>query len=225
VQLARVRVEDVTSRVRAPGKIEPSTQVKISADIMGKIIRLAVKEGIASRRAAAAPARRRPVSRHVQPARAAVASARARRSEAAAAMKVSDANYSRQKSLFEQKAPLAGRVGSSDLESRVGTHRDVERAEEVTRSEAALSGAADNLSKTRFVAPIDGMISALNVEAGEIVIMGTMNNPGTEILVVSDMSRMLVRADVDETDVVDMRLGQARRSRWTRCRTRRSSAR
>src|SRR3989442_4475136 len=45
VQLARVRVEDITSRVRAPGKIEPQTQVKVSADIMGKIMHLAVKEG------------------------------------------------------------------------------------------------------------------------------------------------------------------------------------
>src|SRR5262245_12714310 len=45
VQLARVRAEDITSRVRAPGKIEPKTQVKVSADIMGKVMRLAVKEG------------------------------------------------------------------------------------------------------------------------------------------------------------------------------------
>jgi HlyD family secretion protein len=80
--------------------------------------------------------------------------------------------------------------------------------EEVTRATAALAGAADNLAKTRFLAPFDGVVSALNVEQGEIVITGTMNNPGTEILTVSDLSRMLVRADVDETDVVDMKLGQ-----------------
>ena len=68
--------------------------------------------------------------------------------------------------------------------------------------------AADNLSKTRFLAPFDGVVSALNVEQGEIVITGTMNNVGTQILTVSDLSRMLVRADVDETDIVNMRLGQ-----------------
>jgi HlyD family secretion protein len=210
VQLARVRVEDVTSRVRAPGKIEPSTQVKISADIMGKIIRLAVKEGDRVKKGQLLlqldDAQYRATYNQ---ARAAVASARARRSEAAAAMKVSDANYTRQKSLFEQKL-----LSQAEWDQATSNHESARTAmssaqEEVTRSEAALSGAADNLSKTRFVAPIDGMISALNVEAGEIVIMGTMNNPGTEILVVSDMSRMLVRADVDETDVVDMRLGQA----------------
>jgi HlyD family secretion protein len=80
--------------------------------------------------------------------------------------------------------------------------------EEIARSEAAKDAAADNLSKTRFVAPFDGIVSALNVEKGEIVVTGTMNNPGTQILVVSDLSRMLVRAEVDETDVVDMTLGQ-----------------
>src|SRR5262245_763139 len=210
VQLARVRVEDVTSRVRAPGKIEPSTQVKISADIMGKIIRLAVKEGDRVKKGQLLlqldDAQYRATYNQ---SRAAAASARARRSEAEAAMKVSDANYTRQKALFEQKL-----LSQAEWDQATSNHESARTAlssaqEEVTRSEAAMTGAADNLSKTRFVAPIDGMISALNVEAGEIVIMGTMNNPGTEILVVSDMSRMLVRADVDETDVVDMRIGQA----------------
>ena len=50
VQFARVRMEDITSRVRAPGKIEPMTQIKVSADIPGKIVRLAVKEGDSVRR-------------------------------------------------------------------------------------------------------------------------------------------------------------------------------
>jgi HlyD family secretion protein len=83
--------------------------------------------------------------------------------------------------------------------------------QEVARADATVAAAADNLRKTRFEAPFDGVVSALNVEAGENVITGTMNNPGTEILVVSDLSRMLVRADVDETDVVEMRVGQKAR--------------
>src|SRR5262249_46313953 len=81
-------------------------------------------------------------------------------------------------------------------------------SEEVSRSEAAMGASADNLSKCRFVAPFDGVVSALNVEQGEIVMIGTMNNPGTQILVVSDLSRMLVRADVDEADIVDIRPDQ-----------------
>jgi len=210
VQLARVRVEDVTSRVRAPGKIEPRTQVKISADIMGKIIRLAVKEGDRVKKGQLLlqldDAQYRATYNQ---ARAAVASAKARLADAQSSFKVSDSNFTRQRSLFEQKL-----LSQAEWDQANAAHETARSAlssaqEEVARSEAALTGAADNLSKTRFVAPIDGMISALNVEAGEIVIMGTMNNPGTEILVVSDMARMLVRADVDETDVVDMRIGQS----------------
>ena len=210
VQMAKVRREDVTSRVRAPGKIEPRTQVKISADIMGKIIRLAVKEGDRVKKGQLLlqldDAQYRATYNQ---ARAAVASAKARLADAKSSFKVSDSNFTRQRSLYEQKLLSQAEWDQANAGHETARSALSSAQEEVTRSEAALSGAADNLSKTRFVAPIDGMISALNVEAGEIVIMGTMNNPGTEILVVSDMARMLVRADVDETDVVDMRIGQS----------------
>jgi HlyD family secretion protein len=81
-------------------------------------------------------------------------------------------------------------------------------AEEVTRASAAVQSAQDNLRKTLFHAPIDGTVTQLNVERGEIVMVGTMNNPGTVVLSVADLSRMKVEADVDETDVASVRLGQ-----------------
>src|SRR5207247_9159640 len=114
----------------------------------------------------------------------------------------------RQHALFDQKL-----LSQAEWDAATNTHEGARVAlataqEEVTRATAAAAGAADNLSKCRFVAPFDGVVSALNVERGEIVITGTMNNPGTQIMVVSDLSRMLVRAEVDETDVVDMKLGQ-----------------
>lgn len=209
VQLARVRRQDVTSRVRAPGEIEPKLQVKVSADIPGKIRRLAVKEGD-----------------HVQQgqlmlqlddtqyasaanqAQAALAAARAQLVQAQTALRINEANFQRQKSLYDQKL-----LSSADWDQASNAHEQARVAaataqEDVTRAEAALVGARDNQSKCQFRAPFDGVVSALNVEQGEIVITGTMNNPGTEILTVSDLSRMLVRAEVDETDIVDMRVGQ-----------------
>jgi len=209
VQLALVRQEDVTSRVRAPGRIEPRTQVKISADIPGKVVRLLVKEGDAVRKGQLMlqidDTQYR--SAHAQ-SQAAAATARARLREAEASLKVVEANYERQRQLFGDKL-----LSQAEWDQATSTHESARVAvvtarEEVSRSDASLRAAADNLSKTRFEAPFDGIVSALNVEQGEIVITGTMNNPGTQILVVSDLSRMLVRADVDETDVVDMRLGQ-----------------
>ncbi len=209
VQLAKVRREDVTSRVRAPGKIEPRTQVKVSADIPGKVVVLNVKEGDPVKRGSLLLQLDDTQYRtaHAQAA-AALSSARARVREAESVLRVSDASFQRQKALFDQKL-----LSQAEWDVATNTHEGARVAlstaqEEVIRSQAARVAAADNLSKCRFFAPFDGVVSALNVERGEIVIIGTMNNPGTQILVVSDLSRMLVRAEVDETDVVDMQIGQ-----------------
>jgi HlyD family secretion protein len=207
VQLARVRVEDITSRVRAPGKIEAKTQVKVSADIMGKIVVLAVKEGDRVRKGQLMLQLDDTQYRAYDgQARATAASARARAREADQSLKGAEAMYRRQVALFEQK--LLSEAEKDQAETAIEAARSAAQAarQEVARADATVVAAADNLRKTRFVAPFDGVVSALNVEAGENVITGTMNNPGTEILVVSDLSRMLVRADVDETDVVDMKV-------------------
>lgn len=209
VQLARVRVEDVTSRVKSPGKIEPKTQVKISADVPGKVINLAVEEGDKVRRGQLLLQLDDTQYRATwNQTRASLASARARMADARASLKVAEDNYVRQRALFEQK--LLSQAEWDRATAAVETARSAAASaqEEVARSEAALSASADNLNKCRFVAPFDGVVSALDVEQGEIVVTGTMNNPGTQIMVVSDLSRMLVRADVDEADIVDILLGQ-----------------
>ncbi|HET7225982.1 MAG TPA: efflux RND transporter periplasmic adaptor subunit [Candidatus Eisenbacteria bacterium] len=209
VQFARVRQEDITARVRAPGKIEALTQVKISADIPGKIVRLAVKEGDHVRqgnlmlqlddtqyRAAA------------DQAVAALASARENLTQAQHALTLQQTTYKRQQALWQQKLLSQAEWDMSQNQMDNAATALVNAHNEVSRAQAALQGANDNLRKTRFLAPFDGVVSALNVEQGEIVITGTMNNPGTEIMTFSDLSKMIVRTDVDETDVVGMKLGQ-----------------
>src|SRR5262249_14128459 len=103
VQFARVRREDITARVRAPGKIEPKTQVKVSADVMGKIVQLPVKEGDRVKRGELMlqldDTQYR--SAYAQ-AKAARASAEARLKESESSLKVTEANFARQKALFEQ---------------------------------------------------------------------------------------------------------------------------
>jgi HlyD family secretion protein len=209
VQLAKVRVDDITSVVRAPGKIEPKTQVKVSADIMGKVVKLAVKEGDRVRTGQLLLQLDDTQYRaEYGQAKAALATARARVRDAENAHKVMQSTYTRQKALYEKSLSSAADWDQAQRNMEAATTAVSTSREEVARAEAALSGAQDHLRKTRFEAPFDGVVSALNVEQGEIVITGTMNNPGTQILTVSDLSRMLVRADVDETDVVDMQVGQ-----------------
>lgn len=212
VQMAKVKVEDITARVRAPGKIEPKTQVKISADVPGKVVRLLVKEGDRVRKGQLMLQLDDTQYRSdFVEAKAALASARARATQAEADLKVSDANYERQRALFQQKL-----LSQAEWDQATSAHETARASAEtarqdVTRAEATLTAARDHLSKTRFEAPFDGVVSALDVEQGEIVVTGTMNNPGTQILVVSDLSRMLVKADVDETDVVDLKKDQQAR--------------
>src|SRR5438552_1947783 len=209
VQLARVRTEDITSRVRAPGKIEPKTQVKISADIMGKVTHLAVKEGDRVKKGQLLlqiDAIQRTADK-VQ-AQTALASAHSRQRDADAKLKVTEANHQRQKALFEQKLLSQAEWDQATSVYDAAREAATSAREDVARAEAALTAASDQLAKTRIVAPIDGVVSALYIEEGEIVIMGTMNNAGTQILNVSDLSRMVVKANVDETDVPDIRLGE-----------------
>ena len=209
VQFARVRVEDITSQVRAPGKIEAKLQVKISADLPGKVSHLLVKEGDRVTKGQLMLQLDDTQYRSMlDQSRAALSSGEARLREATAAEKVSDSNYERQRALFAQKL-LSQAEWDQATSANESAHVAVATAhEEISRAQAAVTGAMDNVNKCRFLAPFDGVVSALNVEQGEVVITGTMNNPGTQILVVSDLSRMLVRADVDETDVVNMKLGQ-----------------
>ncbi len=155
VQLAKVRSETVTSTVRAPGKIEPRTQVKVSADIPGKIVRLAVKEGDTVRRGQLMLQLDDTQYRAaLEQSRAGLASAEGRLREATTALKVSSSNLTRQKALYEQKL-----LSDAEWDIAMRNHESAEVAvntanEEVARTRAMVTAAADNVSKM----PIPGAV-------------------------------------------------------------------
>lgn len=80
-------------------------------------------------------------------------------------------------------------------------------------ADAEIAKAEDNLSYTTIMSPIDGVVTQLNAEVGELAVTGTMNNPGTMILEVGDLSKMLLVAQVDEADIGKVKLGQRSRVR------------
>ncbi len=85
----------------------------------------------------------------------------------------------------------------------------MQRAErQVTQARADLAAARDSLDKTELRAPMDGIVTARNVEAGEVVVTGTMNNPGTVLMTISDMSTVEAVLEVDQTDVPQLKVGQ-----------------
>jgi HlyD family secretion protein len=209
VTVTKARVKDVVMTVKAPGAIEPRTIVKISADIPGRVTHLAVREGDDVKRGQLLlELDNTQYSSNVQQTQASLVAARARLAQAQTTWKVAQSQYDRRKALYERKVISSQEMDTAENEyvsARAG--QDAAR-EEVSRLNAALTGARDNLSKTTYRSPIDGKITSLNIEEGEIVITGTMNNAGTQILSVADISKMLVKADVDETDVVDVSPGQ-----------------
>jgi HlyD family secretion protein len=209
VTVALARTREIVQKVKAPGEIEARTTVKISADIPGRIVELAVREGDTVKRGQLLlELDNTQYSSGVQQAQAALVAARSRLDRAETAWRLAQSTYERKKALFERKLLSTQEMDVAENEyATARTERDTAR-EEIARLQAVLTGARDNLSKTTYRSPIDGQIVGLNVEVGEIVITGTMNNPGTQILAVADLSRMQVKADVDETDVVDVQVGQ-----------------
>jgi HlyD family secretion protein len=209
VQAGEVRKGPITSTVRAPGRIQPETMVKLSADVPGKVIRLAVKEGQHVKRGQfLLQLDDTQYKAEVANTESALAAARSNLRQAESAFAQSDAALKRKESLFTQKL-----VSPEELDI-ARTTRDSDKArldarrEDVAQASASLVIQRDRLSKTRFEAPIDGTVTQLSIEEGEIVVTGTMNNPGTVILNVADLRRMKVEADVDETDVSSVALGQ-----------------
>jgi HlyD family secretion protein len=140
-----------------------------------------------------------------------VASARARLALGQARLEQLAQDLARQEAMHQRD------LASQETVERMRTDHRVQKAsveadqQEVERMVAALKNARDDLSKTVYRAPVSGVVARLNVEAGETVITGTMNNPGSVILTVADLAAMEVEAEVDETDVVNVAPGQKAR--------------
>jgi HlyD family secretion protein len=209
VTIEKVKTSDLVSIVSASGEIKPKKNVNISAHVPGRIIKIGVKEGDvvkagdfllkldATQYEAVAEGNR-----------AAIRSNRAQLIQEEARLQRDKNAYDRQKRLYDEQL-----VSKDQLEMAKAQY-DVSNAQVraikslIQQAEASLKSTLDTLNKTTFVSPIDGMITSLRVEEGEVAIIGTMNNPGTVLMTIADLSVMEVEVEVDETDVVGVQLGQ-----------------
>ncbi|MGE5740933.1 MAG: efflux RND transporter periplasmic adaptor subunit, partial [Candidatus Aminicenantes bacterium RBG_16_66_30] len=127
----------------------------------------------------------------------------------------SEARLQRDKSSFDRQQKLYddNLISKDQLEAAKAQY-DVSVAQtnaiefQIKQAEASLKSTMDSLAKTTYVSPIDGVITSLQVEEGETAIIGTMNNPGTVMLTIADLSVMEVEVEVDETDVIGVSLSQ-----------------
>ena len=201
---------DISEVIKASGEIDPKEKVNISAHVVGKIDHLYVKEGddirkgqpflqleqeayIAQRDQWAAQLRN--ASTGVRQAEVNLADARIKLERA---KRLSTEGISTRQDL--ETAQLQVDSGRLSLDSA---------REAVKQAQANLDKAKDDLSKTIIYAPLTGRVIVLNAEQGEVVVSGTMNNPGSVIGTIADLSEILAKVDVDETEVVDVAVGQS----------------
>jgi HlyD family secretion protein len=206
VQTEKAATRTITQIVSATGKINPVFQVKITAEASGEIVSLLVREGDKVKKGQLL-LRIKPDIYEAQKtsADARLAQAKANESSTRAQLDQVEAEYKRVQGLFKK-----GLASDSDLETSKSTYLQTLGSFEsqksiVAQTESALKEAKETLYKTYIYAPMDGTVSALNVELGERVIGSEFQ--GTELLTVADLSQMEATVDVDENDVVMVSLG------------------
>ncbi|HEX7051863.1 MAG TPA: efflux RND transporter periplasmic adaptor subunit [Longimicrobiales bacterium] len=214
-----VRIETVTRRdleaiVTGSGWIRPHRSVDVQADIMGRIIELHVAEGDVVRRGQVL-LRIDPTQYEaaVARARAGVSEALAREAQARANLLQAERMLARARALAAQDSDFVSRQALEEAETEVRIQTELAQAAtySVAQARAALGEAEDRLAKTVIRAPIDGVVTRLAVEEGETAIVGTMNNPGSLLLTISDLSLMEAVIRVDETDIPEIELGDSAR--------------
>ena len=226
VTVEAIRVRDLEAVVAASGTIQPQRQVDISANTMGRVTRLAVVEG---QRVEAGQflleIDPRSLEGQLQQGEARVAAARSSLAQARTAVEQARANlrsvrqtHDRQQQLWDEglttretleQAETDVAVRQADLLAR---EQDVEtREQQVLQEQASLATTHYNLSQIVIDAPMSGIVTRRNIEEGENVVVGTMNNAGTVLLTIADMSIIEAEVEIDETEVPGVKLGQPAR--------------
>jgi HlyD family secretion protein len=237
VETGRAQRQDLTAVVSASGEIKPKTYVNIGANAFGKITSLFVKEGERVKKGqmlarledvqpeadlSATKATLEAARADALAAEAALNTALADLNRAQSDAERSALDWSRTQGLFKdalisqqeydsQKAAHRATVaGLAQAEARVSQARAQQESanRRVAQAGANLAHAADVLNKTMYQAPFDGVITSLPVREGETVVIGIQNSPGSVLMTIADMSVITAEVRVDETDIVNVQLGQ-----------------
>jgi len=224
VTVETIQKRDLEAIVSASGKIEPKKTVNISAQTMGRVTRLGVQEGDRVRQGQfllqidpvnAEAAVRRDIAA-VAGAATSLEQSKVSLQSARANLDLARQNLKRQQELWTaglttretlERTQSEVEVRESDLKAR---EQEIKTREtQLSQQQAGLASSQHQLAQVRFDAPFDGIVTRRNVEEGENVVIGTMNNAGTVLLTVADMSEIEAEVEVDETDIPFVRIGQA----------------
>jgi HlyD family secretion protein len=218
-----VKKRDLEAVVTASGTIQAKRFVNMSAVQMGRVTRLGVEEGDRVKAGQfLLEIDPNALRGTVERGQAAVAGARAGLEQAKVNVETARANLSlsrdqvkRQRDLWAQQLTTRENLDKAESELKVretelaARQSEVASREQMIKQEAAsLDTSRYNLRQVTLVAPFDGIVTRRNIEEGENVVVGTMNNAGTQLLTVADMSIIEAEVEVDETDIPSVRIGQ-----------------
>ncbi len=209
VQVSEVKKRDIEKVVTASGTIEPKRQVNVSASAIGKITKLAVEEGEYVHEGdfllQIDPTE---YQSSVDQLQAGIRAAEASLEMERATLSKAEYDLKRAEELHRKGFLSEEELRSSELNVDIARARVSSALENLSQQRANLKTALHNLDEVKVTAEMSGVITSLNVEEGESAIMGTLNNPGTVLLTIADLSEMEAQVQVDETEVVYVKPGQ-----------------
>jgi HlyD family secretion protein len=209
ITVDKVKRQNLTQIVSASGEVKPKKNINISAQVPGRIIKIGVIEGqevkagafLLQLDATQYEANADRDRNFIQASKADLIQSQAR-------LQRDKSSFDRQQKLFDDNLISKDTLEASKAQFDVSVAQTNAIDFQIKQAEASLKSTLDSLAKTTYSSPIDGIVTSLQVEEGETAIIGTMNNPGTVMLTIADLSVMEVEVEVDETDVIGVAFGQ-----------------
>jgi HlyD family secretion protein len=223
VNVEKIEKRDLESIVSASGKVQPKRSVNISAETSGKVVNLQVNEGDVVKkgqlllqidpRNLETAVMNREASLNTQ--RSQLEQMQAQTDNLKISLRQAEDALRRAEGLAKQglipreqleRAQNDVKMRQTDL--KVNAQAIQTQAQRIKQEEANLESAKYDLNKVRIVSPIDGLVTRRNIEEGETAVVGTMNNAGTVLLTIADLSVIETEIEVDETEIPEIRIGQ-----------------
>jgi HlyD family secretion protein len=197
----------ILQTVSATGKVQPETEVKISPEVAGEIIELPVEDGMRVKKGDLL-VKIKPDSYKalLEQQEAAISAAKATNLQQKATMMKTEQDFKRAKDLFDKKLISVQDYNAAEAATDVAKNTYESSLHEIERAQASSSQARDQLSKTTIYSPMIGTITLLNSKLGERLV-ATNQFAGTEVMRVADLAHMQAVVDVNENDVVNVKLG------------------
>jgi HlyD family secretion protein len=237
VLTAKIVRQDLSTVISGTGQIKPTTYVNVGANVMGRVTRFYVKEGDSVKKGqTVATIENVQQTANVNGQQAAIAAAKTDINSFIAAEKTAEANLERAKADLEQKKLdwdraqglyKAGIMAKQDFDAKKAAYdtavatiaqNDAALAQAKAQTEsqrahlqtqvATLRANEDMLNKTIAIAPFDGIVTNMPVKEGETVVTGIQNTAGSTLMTLADMSVITAEVKVDETDIVNVKIGQ-----------------